>query len=59
MTPLVEWCGPRWASIHCARCSAGECMNTSVALREVEVIDGGGGWGGAGAKCTGGRNGGR
>ena len=33
-------------------------MNTSVALREVEVIDGGGGWGGVGAKCTGGRNGG-
>ena len=31
-------------------------MNTSV-LREAEVIGGGGGWGGAGAKCTGGRKG--
>lgn len=32
-------------------------MNMSVALCEVEVIDGGGGWGGVGTKCNSGRQG--
>lgn len=32
-------------------------MNMSVALCEVEVIGGGGGWGGVGTKCNSGRKG--